>query len=222
MNNQNNKVPSMPRLNSFKHFTKESVWPAYVGCLWAIMYAVFVRFYQSAGGQIGMSGQLKDPEGFYTASYIAGVIIMFCGLVLIALVKPWSRVVPDWVPLIGGKKINRLIILIPTLLCTAFLIAHGISGIITKALLLTGFITIDFPGWLVLDVRSLALWDLLLYEPWFIIMGIFAGLTAAHYAQAPNAPILRFKRSTILLYLVFVFLLTTFFVFAIIYDFGKI
>lgn len=72
-----------------------------------------ILFYQSADGQIGMSGQLENVEGFYMASYIAGVIIMFCGLVLIALVKPWSRVVPDWLPLIGSKKINRLIIIIP-------------------------------------------------------------------------------------------------------------
>jgi hypothetical protein len=219
MNNQRYEGILTPVLNSFERFTKTAVWPAYLGCLLAILYAVFVRFYQAAGGTIGFPGQLKDPEEGYMASYIAGVMIMFCGFVLIALVKPWGRMLPMWVPLIGGRKIHRLIILIPTLLCTAFLIAHGVSGIITKALLLAGVITIDFPGWIVLDVQSLVMWDLLFYEPWFLFLGIMSSLTAAHYAQASGVSLSSFRRGMIL-YLISVVLLVLWFVLAIINDFG--
>ncbi|WP_257350757.1 DUF3995 domain-containing protein [Pseudalkalibacillus decolorationis] len=222
MNDLNIEVATTKtKFSSFERFTKTSVWPAYVGCIWAFVYAVFARFYQAAGGQIGLAGEFKDPSGFYTASYISGVIIMICGTILITLVKPWSRVVPEWVPIMGGRKIHRLIILIPTLICTAFLIAHGVSGMITKAFLLAGIITIKFPGWHVLDVQSLALWDLFIYEPWFIIMGILAGLTAAHYAQSASVSHSTSRRGTIL-YMISVLLLTTLFVLAIIFDFGKI
>ncbi|WP_245987529.1 hypothetical protein [Cohnella lupini] len=123
-----NNASSEQRLNAFERFTKTSVWPGYVGCVWAVLYAVFVRFYQAAGGSIGIPGQPINPETLAMVSYIAGLIIMVCGFVLIALVKPWGRVVPNWIPFVGGRKIHRLIILIPTLICTAFLIAHGTAS----------------------------------------------------------------------------------------------
>lgn len=52
-----NKLSTTDELNFFERFTKSSVWPAYVGCLLAFIYAVFVRFYQAAGGMIGMPGK---------------------------------------------------------------------------------------------------------------------------------------------------------------------
>ncbi|CAG7636955.1 DUF3995 domain-containing protein [Paenibacillus allorhizosphaerae] len=212
-----NDTPSSQILNAFERFTKTSAWPAYAGCFWALMYAVFVRFYEAVDGFIGGFGQPDDPESFSMASYIAGVVILLCGFVLIGLVKPWGKVVPVWVPLIGGRKIQRLVILVPTLLCTAFLIAHGLTGMITKALLLAGVITINLPGWIV-DTNRFALWDLLFYEPWFLIMGILSGLTAAHYAHASDAPLSAFRRSTVL-YLIVILLLTMFLTSSIVFDF---
>ncbi|MDR4886819.1 DUF3995 domain-containing protein [Fredinandcohnia sp. QZ13] len=202
----------------FEDFTKSSVWPAYIGCLSALLYAVFVRFYHAAGGTIGMPGKINDPAVFYMGSYMAGITIMFCGFALIALIKPWSRIVPTKVPLIGDRKIQPLLLLTPTLLGSAFLIAHGVSGIMTKALLLAGFITVEFSGFVEVDVRDLALWDLLLYEPFFCFLGMMAGLTAAHYAQASGVRQSSFRRGTIL-FLIMVLLLTVFFVSSIVFDF---
>ncbi|WHY87168.1 DUF3995 domain-containing protein [Neobacillus novalis] len=213
----NNLNAQSERFNAFERLTKNAVWPAYLGCIWAVMYAVFVRFYQAAGGTLGLPGQFEDPKGVYMGSYMAGVLIMTCGFILIALVKPWGRIVPTWVPVIGRRSIHRLIILIPTLACTAYLIAHGISGIITKALLLAGVITIHFTGWISLDVHSLALWDLLFYEPWFVIMGILSGLTAAHFTQTSGISLAAFRRSLVT-YIIFVFLLTMFCTFSIIFK----
>jgi hypothetical protein len=208
------------RLNAFERLTKTSVWPGYVGCIWALIYAVFVRFYEAAGGITESYGQLKDPEPFQMVSYFAGVLIMFCGFVLLGLVKPWGKVVPSWVPLFGGRKIHRLIILVPTLFCTAYLIAHGVAGMITKVLFLAGAITINVQthNWIVIDMHSLALWDLLFYEPWFLIMGILAGLTAAHYAQASGVSLSTLRRNTVL-FLIIVFLLTALLVSSIVFDF---
>ena len=205
-------------LNFFERLTKSSVWPAYVGCISAFMYAVFVRFYQAAGGTIGIPGEMKDPEVIHMGNYIAGVAILFCGLALIALIKPWSRIVPINIPVIGGRRIHPLLLLTPTLIGAAFLMAHGVSGIITRILLLVGFIELDFPGFIKIDVRELALWELLFYEPWFVFMGIMAGLTSAHYAQASQVKQTIFRLGTIF-YLMIVFLLTALFVLSIIFDF---
>ncbi|MFK9092778.1 hypothetical protein [Bacillus salipaludis] len=79
------------RLNAFERLTKKAVWPAYLGCIWAVMYAVFVRFYQAAGGTLGILGQVEDPKGMYMASYIAGVLIMTCGFILFALFQALGK-----------------------------------------------------------------------------------------------------------------------------------
>ncbi|CAH2717053.1 hypothetical protein BACCIP111895_04242 [Neobacillus rhizosphaerae] len=81
MNEKTNNVEAQTeRLNAFERLTKNAVWPAYLGCIWAVMYAVFVRFYQAAGGTLGIPGQVEDPKGMYMASYFAGVLIMTCGV----------------------------------------------------------------------------------------------------------------------------------------------
>jgi hypothetical protein len=211
-------VTETTRMNFFERFTKSSIWPAYIGCLVAFLYAVFVRFYHAAGGTIGMPFEMKDPSILYMGSYIAGLAIMFCGFVLIALVKPWSRIIPLRVPLIGGKKIHPLILLIPTLFGTAFLLTHGVSGMITKSLLLANVITIDFPALVEVDVHELVLWDLFFYEPWFLFMGIMAGLTAAYYAQASGIRQSTFRWGTVL-FLIVVFLLSALITSSIIFDF---
>ncbi|KPV60477.1 hypothetical protein QJ48_05250 [Paenibacillus sp. A3] len=61
-----NDIAKTPKWSAFERFTKRWVWPAYAGCVWALIYAVFVRSYQAAGGAIGMSGQPRNPEsGLY-------------------------------------------------------------------------------------------------------------------------------------------------------------
>ncbi|MBS4174445.1 DUF3995 domain-containing protein [Bacillus sp. FJAT-49736] len=208
-------------LNSFERFAIKSVWPAYIGCILAILYAVFVRFLEAAGvGIIYTYGRVKDPESLYIASYLAGVFIMLCGFCLLGLVKPWGKSIPQWIPLIGGKKIHPSVMLTPTLFGTAFLLAHGVSGMLTKALYLTGLITIHFYGWAELDPRALALWDLFFYEPWFFLMGILAGLSAVHYAFASSITLLWIRRCTIS-FLLLVLLLSIFFVLGIIFDYRK-
>ncbi|RDW19980.1 DUF3995 domain-containing protein [Oceanobacillus chungangensis] len=216
-----NKVSATRRMNFFERYTKSSVWPAYIGCLFAFMYAVFVRFYHAAGGTIGMPIKMEDPANLYMASYIAGLAIMFCGFVLIALIKPWSRIIPVKIPFIGGRKIHPIILLTPTLIATAFLLTHGVSGMITKALLLSDVITMDFPVFAEVNVDKLALWDLLFYEPWFIFMGMMSGLTAAHYAQASGIRQSIFRWGTVL-FLIIVFLLSTLVTSSIIFGFSDL
>ncbi|WP_134686602.1 DUF3995 domain-containing protein [Brevibacillus migulae] len=190
----------------------------YAGCLWAIMYAVFVRFYQAAGGSVGLPGRLVNPEGFQMASYIAGVVVMLFGFFLLGLVKPWGKTVPAWMPLIGGSSVHSLFLLVPMLIGSTFAIAHGVSGIVTKILHLAGIITIHFPGWIVLDVRGLILWDLLFYEPWFTVLGMLASMAAWNYARNSKISLPILRRSAIL-YVCVVMLVTVLFVRTILFHF---
>ncbi|MBD0382819.1 hypothetical protein [Paenibacillus sedimenti] len=85
-----------------RHYQIEAT---YVGCVWAIFYAVCVRFYEAAGGIIDNSHTFKDLESVQNASYasyFAGVIILVCGFILLGLVQPWGKVVPAWMPFMGG------------------------------------------------------------------------------------------------------------------------
>lgn len=207
--------------NMYAHFTKKSQWVAYVGCFWALLYAVFVRFYQAAGGTIGLSAPIVDPTGgIYKASYVVGVIIMLCGFILLGLVKPWGRVVPSWVPWIGGASIYRGFLLFPTLICSVFLIAHGAAGIITRVLFLAGLITLKMPQAFNgdVDMRVDAFWDLFVYQPWFFIMGILSGLSAAHYVQTRGVALSALRRGTLIFSLTTI-LVTAIFVAAIVFDF---
>ncbi|KKO54812.1 DUF3995 domain-containing protein [Paenibacillus sp. DMB20] len=207
--------------NMYAHFTKKSQWAAYVGCFWALLYAVFVRFYQAAGGTIGLSAPIVDPTGgIYKASYVVGVIIMLCGFILLGLVKPWGRVVPSWVPWIGGASIYRGFLLFPTLICSVFLIAHGAAGIITRVLFLAGLITLKMPQAFSgdVDMRVDAFWDLFVYQPWFFIMGILSGLSAAHYVQTRGVALSALRRGTLIFSLTTI-LVTAIFVAAIVFDF---
>lgn len=215
-------MASIAGLNAFERFTKKSVWPAYIGFLWALLYAVFVRFYEAATGTvIGGYGKFSDPGAFSIASYAAGVLILLCGFILLGMGRSGEGAVPGWVPLFRRKKIPRFLILVPTLAGVAFSIAHGITGIITKMLFLAGAIPLRLQGWAEVDMHQLALWDLFFYEPWFLVMGILAGLTAAHYAQASGVALPVFRRVTVL-YLLFILLLSTLLICAIIFDFSFI
>jgi hypothetical protein len=206
------------QLSAFERFTKRSTWPAYAGFAWALFYAVLVRFYEAAGGVLDNSSEFKDNESFFMASYMAGVIILCCGFILLGLVKPWTKVLPTWVPILGGMKLPYLLMLIPTLISAAFLITHGFGGMLTKILYLSGVIDLQFPALIVYDMQKFVLWDLLFYEPWFFIMGILAGLTAAHFAQASGISLVMFRRVHFVFW-VFTLLLTILFVSAIVFDF---
>ncbi|MET3549665.1 hypothetical protein ABID47_006326 [Paenibacillus favisporus] len=222
MNKDHSSVTSTTqKMNAFERFTIVSVWPAYAGFCWALLYAVFVRFYEAAAGIIGGYGQLSNPKGFSMASYGAGVLIMICGFILLGLVKPWGLTVPAWVPLFRRKRIPRQLILIPTLFSTSMLIAHGTTGIVTKTLFLVGAIPLELKGWAVIDKERLAIWDLFFYEPWFLIMGIMSGLAAAHHAHASGVMLPRF-RLWMIRFVVIVSLLTLLLIASIVFGFSDI
>lgn len=149
------------------------------GLALGVWYAVFVRFYQASGGRIGLPGNIRSGEGFHSASYWAGVLILVGGGACFALTNSSVRRWPRWVPAYGGKTWPRhlvtLLVLAPCALGGVFATMHGIGGLVTNALELCGAISIDRP--LVIDpspavTREGDLWNLFVYEPWFLAMGL--------------------------------------------------
>jgi hypothetical protein len=149
----------------------------------AVFYALFVRFYQAAGGRIGLPGRIVEPERFHQASYLAGLVILVGGAACLVLTSRWIRAVPRALVLAGAAA--------PSVVGGGFALAHGVAGTIANALELSGFITIDKP--LMADptpaVRAAdAWWNIAFYGPWFAAMGACLLLSAAAYARAAGVP----------------------------------
>jgi hypothetical protein len=161
-------------------------WTAYAACAWAIAYAVFVRFYQAAGGTIGLPGTFEDPDGFRRASLLAGIFIFAVGLGALAFVRPWGLRIPRW------------LLILPALAGSVFAMAHALTGWLTKTLDLLGVIDLEFQGWATVDEDKLILWDLLFYEPWFFGLGVLVTLAALHHHRRTGGSVGARRRLVVL------------------------
>ncbi|QVQ53652.1 hypothetical protein J4H86_07985 [Spiractinospora alimapuensis] len=157
-------------------------------------YAVLVRFYQAAGGEIGLSGTMKEEfaAGFGMASYAAGLLILLAGLACLVLTRPALRRVPRRSPVAAGGAVSPWILgplcLAPVVAGGAYAVSHAISGTITKGMDLVNPGTVNYPDvWANLDRTSVALWDIFLYEPWFLAMGVCLLLSAWRYLRDHGA-----------------------------------
>ena len=144
-------------------------WAGYAASAWAIAYAVGVRGYQGLGGTLGLAGTFEDPAAMRRASLIAGVGMLFVGLGALALVRPW------------GLRLPRRLVIIPALFGSAYAAAHALTAYVTKPLHAVGVVHLRFDGWAQRDERAQFAWDLLLYEPWFLGLGILVTLGTVHH-----------------------------------------
>jgi hypothetical protein len=156
--------------------TRTMPWAGYAAAVWAIAYAVGVRFYHAAGGTVGLSGTFDDASGFERASLNAGVFLLLVGLGSLAFVRPW------------GLKLPRWLVIVPALLGSVFAAAHALTAYITKPLHAAGVVDLEFEGWRTLDETSLILWDLLFYEPWFAGLAVLVTAGALHHHARTGGP----------------------------------
>lgn len=147
------------------------LWAGYAAAAWAIGYAIVVRGYHAAGGTIGLSGVYEDPAALRRASLLAGIFLLFVGIGALAFVRPWGLRLPRW------------LVILPALAGAALAITHALTAYISKPLHVLGVLELEFKGRAQLDERSLILWDLLFYEPWFLGLGILVTLGALHHHE---------------------------------------
>ena len=103
------------------------------------------------------------------ASLLAGVGILLVGIGALALVRPWGVQVPRW------------LLLVPAVTGSAYAMAHALTAYVTKPLHAFGVLELRFDGWAQRDQTAQFLWDLLFYEPWFLVLGVLVSLAAVHH-----------------------------------------
>jgi hypothetical protein len=144
-------------------------WAGYVAFGWAVAYALGVRLYQGLGGTVGLAGTFEDPEGMRRASLAAAGGILLVGVGSLALVRPWGLRLPRW------------LVIAPALAGSAYAASHALTAYVTKPLHALGVIELQVRGWATRDEAAQFAWDLLLYEPWFLGLGLLVTLGALHH-----------------------------------------
>jgi Protein of unknown function (DUF3995) len=161
-------------------------WAGYAAFVWAVTYAIGVRGYHGLGGTLGLAGTFEDQEGMRRASLLAGAGILLVGFGALALVRPWGLRIPRW------------LIIVPALTGSAYAIAHALTAYVTKPLHALGVVQLQFDGWAQRDERAQFLWDLLLYEPWFLGLGVLVTLATLHHHRRTGGSIEVRRRLVIL------------------------
>lgn len=119
-------------------------WGGYAGFGWALAY-IPIHIYWALGGSAAFLGLTHLTPEFAIANWGASVVILGAALVSLALVRPWGRLLPRWA-LLGAAWIGA-----------AAGILHWAAFTAVAVTRLSG------PDW----------WNLLVFEPWFLLMGVF-------------------------------------------------
>ncbi|MDQ0698841.1 hypothetical protein QF048_005283 [Streptomyces sp. W4I9-2] len=153
-------------------------------------YAVLVRFYHAAGGEIGVAGKVSEQyvATLHMVSYLTGLVILVGAGACLVLAYRQFRVFPRWVPRVGGTEaphgLVRAVVLAPALFGGTYAIGHWMTGTLTKILDLTGVITVEISeAWVTRDRVAGDLWEIFFYEPWFLAMGACLVLSGLQYAR---------------------------------------
>lgn len=133
-------------------------WAGYTAWIWSLLY-IPIHIYWAFGGTALMPGVWKDEAKWEAVNWGASVVLLAAAMFALLLVHPWGRKIPRWLMLAMGWYV-------------------------TKGLFLAGVIPVeffDFSAWATVDIDYIILTDLLLFEPWFLIVGILFGLATMQY-----------------------------------------
>lgn len=143
--------------------------------LWSLAYAL-PHMIWAAGNKWGLSAVLPAVStipDWRTINAIASVILCIAALLGVAFVRLWR-----------ARRYRGLLLAIGLFGC-AIGIAHGVYGIADRALTVAGLKSAH-PGPGGQGFQSWLLWDLLVFEPWFLIEGLLIGLTGWHFIPKPE------------------------------------
>jgi len=153
--------------------SRPTAWAAYAACALALLSAV-PSFYWAAGGTIGLDtvggaieelARARDPAGV-ALGIGAGVLKVAGGVLALALVRPWCRLVPRRL-LLGVAGVASVV-----------LTTYGGLLVAVGALVLAGVIRPAGP------VDRMALWwHVLVWDLWFLVWGLLLGVAAWHYGR---------------------------------------
>lgn len=151
--------------------SQRSTWAGYAACAWALVFAA-ISLYWAAGGTAGGDtigpalmrlAFARDPE-FIAVLWLTGALKVLAGVLALALVQSWGRLIPRWMLLIAAWGAGVLLVL------------YGCANAIQHGLMVTGII--GTPAGL---GETAARWHLALWDPWWLIGGILFIAAAWNY-----------------------------------------
>ncbi|MFG3224094.1 hypothetical protein ACGF07_04825 [Kitasatospora sp. NPDC048194] len=107
---------------------KAAAWSTVPSGLWRLCFAT--------GATMGFSGEAlaflhQAVPGWGSVYMIAlSVVAELLSFLTIGLVRPWGRVVPRWIPLLGGRRVRPLAAIVPAALGSLILTAGGVLGVL--------------------------------------------------------------------------------------------
>lgn len=155
------------------------LWAAYGACIWGVVFGA-LSFYWALGGRAFMTSTLSpgliqlavdQVPWFMAVLWITAILKIFAGLVALALVQPWGRIVPGW------------ILLILTWGAGTLLAEHGALFIIAGALLLGHVLPIPASM-----SETILRWYTYLWGPWFLLGGLLLLIAGWFYLRRQPVP----------------------------------
>jgi hypothetical protein len=154
--------------------TKSLVWSGYAVFIWSIVY-MLPHLYWALGGKMG--GSLLKPNTiqsihFDLINWIASVFLTVAGLIGLAFIYR------------SKGRVSRYMLLFIAWAGCSLAASHGIYGIVYRVLQISGVVELE-TGSFDIHEDAFVLWDLVLFEPWFLIEGILFGIVG--YCFLKNA-----------------------------------
>ncbi|NIK77716.1 hypothetical protein FHS15_002854 [Paenibacillus castaneae] len=144
--------------------TKSLVWSGYAVFIWSIAY-MLPHLYWALGGKMGggiLKPNIVHSPDFEFINWIATVFLTGAGLIGLAFIY-WNK----------GRVSSYMLLFISWAGCSLST-SHGIFGIVYRILQISGVVGLE-SGSFHIHEDAYVLWDLLLFEPWFLIEGILLG-----------------------------------------------
>lgn len=147
----------------------------YALAAWSFAY-MLPHLHWALGGRFGLSAfhpSAAQLPQLREINWWASLILTLAALLGVGLVR------------LRGKQQFRWPLLTVAWAGASVAIAHGAYGIAARARALTHLATTS-PGGVDLERDGWMLWDLLLFEPWFLVEGLLIVLAGWHYLAAPG------------------------------------
>lgn len=152
------------------------VWAGYAVFIWSLAY-MLPHLYWALGGTMGFSMLKQSATEFpewQLVNWVASVILTAAGFLGLAFIYLKKRRVLSW------------LLLTISLTGCSIATSHGIYGIIYRILQMAGVVELK-SGPFNLNEHVYVLWDLILFEPWFMIEGILLGIVGWFYLNKPRS-----------------------------------
>jgi hypothetical protein len=113
-------------------------WAGYAASGWAVL-ALPIHIYYGLGGTVGRSldRELVDQLGVGAAEFAwraghwaTAAVVAAIALLALALVRPWGRALPDWLPGVHGRRVPSWLLLMPAFAVTVMTLSYAIGDVL--------------------------------------------------------------------------------------------